>query len=86
MYSLYKYLRGLIIVAISLCIAFQAYAQSEIAIKGTVVASSDRSPLPGVSILLQTTGTPKPLGLTDGDGNFEIKAPANGTLEFRFIS
>lgn len=86
MYSLYKYLRGLIIVAISLCIAFQAYAQSEIAIKGTVVASSDRSPLPSVSILLQTTGTPKPLGLTDGDGNFEIKAPANGTLEFRFIS
>lgn len=87
MCSRYKYLFRLVMMAVFLGAFHHLQAQqSEITIKGKVIGSSDLSPLPGVSILLRTTGTPKPLGLTDEGGRYEVKAPADGRLEFRFIS
>lgn len=81
------YFRKLFIPLLLLFAALQVHAQNNnITISGKVIAASDRTPLPGVSILLQTSGNPKPLGITNAEGEFQVQAPANGKLEFRFIS
>lgn len=55
----------------------------EITITGTVTASEDGSPLPGVNVMLKgtTIGT-----ATDADGKYEIRVPSTGAkLVFSFI-
>ena len=54
----------------------------EISISGNVTAKDDGQPLPGVSVVIQgtTTGT-----ITDFDGNYTLKAPANAKLGFSYI-
>ncbi len=54
----------------------------ELQIKGKVVAASDNTELPGVSVVVKgtTRGT-----LTNGNGEYEISAPSNGVLVFSFI-
>src|SRR5262245_57132108 len=54
-------------------------------VTGRVTASSDDSPLPGVSVLLKGTTTGS---TTDTDGRFTIQVPANdrdAVLAFSFI-
>ncbi|HKJ43959.1 MAG TPA: TonB-dependent receptor [Sunxiuqinia sp.] len=57
------------------------YAQ-EISVSGRVTSKEDGQSLPGVSVVIQgtTSGT-----ITDIDGNYALKAPANGTLVFSYI-
>lgn len=59
-----------------------AFAQNR-KISGKVTGSDDGLPLPGVSVMVQGTkfGT-----LTDGDGQYSLNLPSNGTvLQFTFI-
>lgn len=51
-------------------------------VRGRVVSEEDGSPLPGVNVIVKGTsiGT-----VTDMDGNYELRCPANGTLVFSFI-
>jgi len=58
-----------------------ALAQN-ITVKGKVVDGGDKTPLPGVTILIKGTqnGTQ-----TDENGNYSISAPANATLVFNFV-
>lgn len=58
-----------------------AQAQN-ITIKGTVTDGGDKSPLPGVSVLVKGTQN----GVqTDANGSYTISAPANASLIFNFI-
>ena len=82
----YTLVRRFLTMVVAVLLAFPLWAQRGQSITGKVVAASDGTPLPGVSILLQTSEAPRPLGVTDGAGAFRITAPADGTLEFRFIS
>lgn len=58
-----------------------AFAQN-ITVKGKVIDGGDKTPLPGVSILIKGTqnGTQ-----TDVNGNYSISVPANATLVFNFV-
>jgi TonB-linked SusC/RagA family outer membrane protein len=58
-----------------------ALAQN-ITVKGKVIDGGDKTPLPGVSILIKGTqsGTQ-----TDVNGNYTLSAPANATLVFNFV-
>lgn len=60
---------------------FQGIAQSNV-ITGNVVAASDNTPLPGVTVALkgESRGT-----VTDVDGNFSISAEPSAVLVFTFI-
>ena len=51
-------------------------------VSGLVIAADDRTPLPGVNIIIQgtTTGT-----TTDSQGRFTIEAASDATLSFSFI-
>ncbi len=64
-----------------LLLHFQGIAQ-ETAITGRVVATSDKSPLPGVSVTIKGTarGT-----VTDSDGRFAMTASPTDALLFSFI-
>jgi TonB-linked SusC/RagA family outer membrane protein len=60
-----------------------AWAQENRPVTGRVTAGADRSPLPGVNVVVRgtTIGT-----FTDVDGRFSIEVPATGaTLVFSFI-
>jgi TonB-linked SusC/RagA family outer membrane protein len=59
----------------------QVIAQ-ESQIKGKVVAASDNTSLPGVSIVIKgtTQGT-----VTNADGDYQISAPSDGILTYSFI-
>ncbi|CAL1519834.1 SusC/RagA family TonB-linked outer membrane protein [Chitinophaga sp. MM2321] len=58
-----------------------------ISVKGRVTASTDRTPLPGVSVLLHQTGAkPKAIAVSDDKGEFIIKVAPDAKLELRFIS
>lgn len=61
--------------------AFSLFAQN-ISLSGKVSSKDDGQPLPGVSVLVQgtTNGT-----ITDFDGNYSLKVPATGNLEFSYI-
>ncbi|WP_423129685.1 SusC/RagA family TonB-linked outer membrane protein [Gaoshiqia sp. Z1-71] len=54
----------------------------EISVSGKISSKEDGQPLPGVSVVIQgtTTGT-----ITDFDGLYSLKAPANATLEISYI-
>lgn len=58
-----------------------ALAQN-ITVKGKVVDGGDKTPLPGVSILIKGTQTGTQ---TDVNGNYSLSAPANATLVFNFV-
>lgn len=58
-----------------------AFAQN-ITIKGKVIDGGDKTPLPGVSILVKGTQTGTQ---TDVNGGYSISAPANATLVFNFV-
>ncbi|MCQ2201843.1 MAG: TonB-dependent receptor [Bacteroidales bacterium] len=60
--------------------SFSAFAQKSVS--GTVTASSDGQPLPGVNVLVQgtTQGT-----ITDFDGKYQISVNEGQTLVFTFV-
>lgn len=76
-----KVLRSFLWIIGFLLFHFQGMAQSN-AITGTVVAASDNTPLPGVTVALkgQAKGT-----VTDADGKFTIAAQPSDVLVFSFI-
>ncbi|OON69627.1 SusC/RagA family TonB-linked outer membrane protein [Hymenobacter sp. CRA2] len=65
-----------------LALALPAQAQQTRTITGTVTAAADRTPLPGVNVVVKggTTGTQ-----TDSEGRFSLPVPAGSTLVFSFI-
>lgn len=71
---------------LSLCLVFFILSQSNLFAQNAritgKVTDQDNAALPGVSILISGTsqGT-----VTDGEGNFVLNAPANGSLVFSFI-
>ncbi|MCB2410505.1 SusC/RagA family TonB-linked outer membrane protein [Hymenobacter lucidus] len=72
-----------IMVPLALAVSLPAFAQTRQA-TGQVLNATDRTPLPGVSVVLKgtTTGT-----ATDADGRFSLPLPADGTptLVFSFV-
>ncbi|UOQ74136.1 SusC/RagA family TonB-linked outer membrane protein [Hymenobacter cellulosilyticus] len=72
-----------ILVPLALAVTLPAYAQTRQA-TGQVLNATDRTPLPGVSVVLKgtTTGT-----ATDPDGRFSLPLPADGNpvLIFSFV-
>ncbi|MEZ0484105.1 SusC/RagA family TonB-linked outer membrane protein [Fibrella aquatica] len=54
----------------------------DITIRGQVTSSDDSSPLPGVSV--QVKGTTRGIS-TDGQGRYQLTAPAGGRIVFSFI-
>ena len=76
-----KFLRCTLWILGLLLIHFQGIAQGNV-ITGTVVASSDNTPLPGVTVALkgESRGT-----VTDVNGNFTITAEPENVLVFSFI-
>lgn len=70
----------LILLLMLLSITMVSFAQQTVT--GVVKSASDNQALPGVNVILKGTsiGTS-----TDFDGNFSIKAPANGTLVVSYI-
>ena len=57
-------------------------ASAQVMVTGTVTASEDGSPLPGVSIVVagSTVGT-----ISDIDGQYRIEVPEGATLQFSFV-
>ena len=57
-------------------------ASAQVMVTGTVTASEDGSPLPGVSIVVEgsTVGT-----ISDIDGQYRIEVPEGATLQFSFV-
>ena len=57
-------------------------ASAQVLVTGTVTASEDGSPLPGVSIVVEgsTVGT-----ISDIDGQYRIEVPEGATLQFSFV-
>jgi len=55
---------------------------AQVTVQGTVKSATDRSALPGVTVLLKgtTTGT-----ITDLNGHYSISVPKNGTLVFSYV-
>ncbi|MCU0352294.1 MAG: carboxypeptidase-like regulatory domain-containing protein, partial [Cytophagales bacterium] len=51
-------------------------------VTGTVTASSDGTPLPGVSVSIKGTTRGN---VTDGQGRYSLAAPDNATLVFSFV-
>jgi TonB-linked SusC/RagA family outer membrane protein len=65
-----------------LCVAASAIAQNR-TVTGTVTASDDKSPIPGVTVRVRgvNAGT-----LTDANGRFSVSMPANAaTLDFSYV-
>ncbi len=60
---------------------FAAFGQN-VQIRGTVTASDDGSPLPGVYVRISGTNTGT---ATDVNGNYQVTAPGNATLIFSYI-
>jgi len=66
-----------------LCFLFTNVAMAQdITIKGVITDVTDKSPLPGVSVLVKGTKTGT---TTDATGRYAISAPANATLIFTYI-
>jgi len=58
----------------------------DIAVQGTVVSQTDQTPLPGVNVLVKGDSDGQIRGtVTDTDGKYTIRVPADGTLVFSFI-
>jgi TonB-linked SusC/RagA family outer membrane protein len=79
-----KYIRFYAWLVMCLIYGTQAYSQEKnIIINGTVIDKETKSPVPGVSIMLESTN--KGLTQTNGDGKFAVSAPVGGTLIFKFL-
>ena len=63
-------------------VLFHGMAQDSKTVTGTVTASPDAEPLPGVSVLVKGTTIGN---VTDFDGNFSIDVPTDATLIFSYI-
>ncbi|QHT65984.1 SusC/RagA family TonB-linked outer membrane protein [Rhodocytophaga rosea] len=65
----------------TLCVLQQAWAQTR-TVTGTVRGATDKSPLPGVNVVIKgtTSGT-----TTNLDGQYSLPVPENATLVFSFI-
>lgn len=74
-------LKKLLLLLLFVCGSYPLLAQNKI-VSGTVTDSSDGSPLPGVSILVQgtTNGTQ-----TDFDGNYTMSVNTGDVLVFSFV-
>ncbi|HTN36498.1 MAG TPA: carboxypeptidase-like regulatory domain-containing protein, partial [Arachidicoccus sp.] len=71
------------LVALFCLINGQANAQSDVQIKGTVLAGSSLTPLEGVVVTLKGTSNQV---LTDSSGTFRMEIPTtNGTLVLTYI-
>ncbi|SHJ73426.1 TonB-linked outer membrane protein, SusC/RagA family [Hymenobacter daecheongensis DSM 21074] len=72
----------LLLLVLGVLLASPGRAQSLRTITGTVTASADRTPLPGVTVLVKGTTT----GASTGpDGRFTVQAAPGSTLIFSFI-
>lgn len=71
------------LITLMVLVSFNMEAQSGGQVSGTVTASEDGMPLPGVSIVLQGTGS----GVTTNfDGNYSLAVPnAEGILVFSYL-
>jgi len=65
-----------------LLFGFYAAFGQDIQIKGTVTASEDGSPLPGVYVLIKGTNNGS---ATDVNGQYQVSAPSNATLVFSSV-
>jgi TonB-linked SusC/RagA family outer membrane protein len=65
-----------------LLFGFNAMFAQDIQIKGTVTASEDGSPLPGVYVVIKGTNNG---AATDANGNYQLTAPGNSTLVFSSV-
>ncbi len=65
-----------------LLFGFYAAFGQDIQIKGTVTASEDGSPLPGVYVLIKGTNNG---AATDANGVFQVSAPSTATLVFSSV-
>jgi len=73
--------RGLLLLI--LVTGLQQHTTAQITVTGQVTDAEDNSPLAGVTVLVQGTGTGT---VTDVDGNYSIEAPSsNSVLVFSFI-
>lgn len=74
-------MKKIISIIVFWAIALSAFAQN-ITVTGVVTDAQDRSPLPGVAVMLKGSfsGTE-----TDFDGKYSISAPEGGTLVFSYI-
>ncbi|MFN8358175.1 MAG: SusC/RagA family TonB-linked outer membrane protein [Spirosomataceae bacterium] len=74
------YVKRLLIPLWFVITSLSVFAQQRVT--GTVTSSKDGQGLPGVNVVVvgSTTGA-----VTDANGNYSINAPANGTLQFRYI-
>ncbi|MGB3776389.1 MAG: SusC/RagA family TonB-linked outer membrane protein, partial [Leeuwenhoekiella sp.] len=68
--------------AIVLVCFFSAHSQNDKSITGTVVSSSDNTPIPGVNVLVKDSNNGT---VTDFDGNFIINASNNDILVFSYL-
>lgn len=69
------------LLAVMLCLGQTAFSQTK-TITGVVRDSAKNETLIGVSVLVKGTSTG---AVTDANGRYNIKAPSNGTLIFRYI-
>ncbi|WP_375434459.1 SusC/RagA family TonB-linked outer membrane protein [uncultured Hymenobacter sp.] len=77
-------MKRLYLLPASLCVlvAPPGFAQAQRTISGVVTAASDRSPLPGVTVLVKGTT----IGTSTGpDGRYSLQAAPGSTLTFSFI-
>lgn len=71
-----------LLLLIGVCSCYVSFSQEMQTIRGTVLDSTDKGPLPGVSVSIAgtTQGT-----TTNPDGKYTINASPNSTLIFRYI-
>lgn len=67
-----------LILLVNICV----FAQTTYTISGVVLAESDKSPLPGVTIRIANTNTGTQ---TDFDGEYSIKVKSGDVLEFTYL-
>lgn len=67
-----------LILLVNICV----FAQTTYTISGVVLAESDKSPLPGVTIRIANTNTGTQ---TDFDGEYSIKVKSGDVLEFSYL-
>jgi TonB-linked SusC/RagA family outer membrane protein len=65
-----------------LLFGFAATFAQDIQIKGTVTASEDGTPIPGVYVVIKGTNTG---AATDANGTYQLTAPSNATIVFSSV-
>lgn len=78
---MYKHLAALLLILVLSGNSFEAFSQEKAVIIGLVRDAKTKEPLPGVNVVMGTTGT-----ITNLAGKYELKTDTSElTLEFRFI-